>query len=128
MKDLHTIAQERSVVEGEIKSLRVQIANGEEALADKRKRLDAALEALQQLRVQALRVFDKTEMAGLPLAADAATSACEHRAVSAGVDGMIYRDDCGEPYRNKPSYPFADFGHPAQYTNGADPAEGAAKA
>ncbi|MCK6440784.1 MAG: hypothetical protein L6Q71_11380, partial [Planctomycetes bacterium] len=73
MKDLHTIAQERSVVEGEIKSLRVQIANGEEALADKRKRLDAALEALQQLRVQALRVFDKTEMAGLPLAADAAT-------------------------------------------------------
>lgn len=125
MKDLHTIAQERSVVEGEIKSLRVQIANGEEALADKRKRLDAALEALQQLRAQALRVFDKTEMAGLPLAADAA---CEHRAVSAGVDGMIC-DDCGEPYRNEPSYPFADyFGHPAQYTNGADPAEGAAKA
>jgi len=30
--------------------------------------------------------------------------------------------------RSDAANPFADFGHPAQYTNGADPAEGAAKA
>lgn len=65
MKDLHAIAQERQLVEGEIKSLRTQIANGEQALADKRARLEAELTKLAALKDAALAVFDRTERAGL---------------------------------------------------------------
>jgi hypothetical protein len=44
------IAQERQLVEGEIKSLRTQIANGAQDLADKRARLEAELTKLAALK------------------------------------------------------------------------------
>lgn len=91
MKDLHAIAQERQLVEGEIKSLRTQIANGEQALADKRARLETELTKLAALKDAALAVFDKTERVGLDAEPEPTAGADFDAAARAGVAEALER-------------------------------------